>query len=66
MVMGLLHSLRVVIWGAPPDTKAEQRLLLKIDFFILTYVCLMYWVNYVSGNDHFESDRELTCLRLDC
>lgn len=46
--MGVLQSLRVVIWGQPPDTKAEKRLLLKIDFFILTYVCLMYWVNYVS------------------
>lgn len=43
--MGLLHSLRVVIWGEPPDTKAERRLLFKIDFFILTYVCLMYWVS---------------------
>lgn len=43
--MGFLHSLRVVAWGEPPDTKAERRLLFKIDWFILTYVCLMYWVS---------------------
>ena len=46
--MGFLYKLRVVIWGVPPDTKAEKHLLLKIDFFILTYVCLMYWVNYLD------------------
>lgn len=46
--MGFFHSLRVAAWGVPPDTKAERKLLLKIDFFILTYVCLMYWVNYLD------------------
>ena len=42
--MGLLHRLRVAVWGVPPDTAAERKLLFKIDFFVLTYVCLMYWV----------------------
>lgn len=42
--MGFLHRLRVAIWGVPPDTAAERRLLVKVDFFVLTYVCLMYWV----------------------
>ena len=45
--MGFFYRLRVAVWGVPPDTKAESRLLFKIDFFILTYVCLMYWVNYL-------------------
>jgi len=42
--MGFLHRLRVVVWGVPPGTAAERHLLVKIDFFVLTYVCLMYWV----------------------
>ncbi len=46
--MALLHSIRVAIWGEPPPTKAESRLLFKIDWFILSYVCLMYWVNYLD------------------
>ncbi|KAK3046673.1 hypothetical protein LTR09_011887 [Extremus antarcticus] len=46
--MGFLHSLRVAIWGEPPPTKEERRLLFKIDWFILSYVCLMYWVNYLD------------------
>jgi ACS family pantothenate transporter-like MFS transporter len=43
--MGFLHRLRVAVWGVPPDTAAERKLLFKIDFFVLTYVCLMYWVS---------------------
>ena len=43
--MGFLHRLRVAVWGVPPDTAAERRLLVKVDFFVLTYVCLMYWVS---------------------
>jgi ACS family pantothenate transporter-like MFS transporter len=46
--MGFLHRLRVAVWGVPPDTAAEQRLLFKIDFFVLTYVCLMYWVGIIN------------------
>jgi ACS family pantothenate transporter-like MFS transporter len=46
--MGFLRKLRVAVWGQPPVTKAESRLLLKVDFFVLTYVCLMYWVNYLD------------------
>jgi len=45
--MGFLHRLRVAIWGVPPDTAAERKLLFKIDLFVLTYVCLMYWVGTV-------------------
>ncbi|KAK4501010.1 hypothetical protein PRZ48_006816 [Zasmidium cellare] len=46
--MGVLHNIRVAVWGEPPPTKAESKLLFKLDFFILTYVCLMYWVNYLD------------------
>ncbi|KAF2717611.1 MFS general substrate transporter [Polychaeton citri CBS 116435] len=46
--MGVLGKLRTVVWGEPPATKAESHLLFKLDFFILTYVCLMYWVNYLD------------------
>ncbi|KJX95179.1 MFS pantothenate transporter like protein [Zymoseptoria brevis] len=46
--MGFLYKCRVAIWGVPPATKAESRLLRKLDGFILSYVCLMYWVNYLD------------------
>lgn len=44
----ILHSLRVAIWGEPPSTHEESHLLFKLDWFILSYVCLMYWVNYLD------------------
>ncbi|EME82236.1 uncharacterized protein MYCFIDRAFT_43123 [Pseudocercospora fijiensis CIRAD86] len=47
-MMGVLHKLRVAVWGEAPATKEESRLLFKIDWFILSYVCLMYWVNYLD------------------
>ncbi len=43
-----LSKLRIAIWGPPAPTKMERRLIVKIDFFIMTYVCLMYWVNYLD------------------
>lgn len=46
--MGLLRKLRIAVWGQPPPTKEERRLLVKVDFFVLSYVCLMYWVNYLD------------------
>lgn len=42
--MGILYNLRVAVWGVPPSTKAESKLLRKIDFFVLSFVCLVYWV----------------------
>jgi ACS family pantothenate transporter-like MFS transporter len=32
----------------PPPLPGERKLLRKLDFFILTFCCLMYWANYVS------------------
>lgn len=49
--MGFLHRLRVAVWGVPPETAAERRLLVKVDFFVLTYVCLMYWVSRPKSED---------------
>ncbi|EIW73434.1 hypothetical protein TREMEDRAFT_59599 [Tremella mesenterica DSM 1558] len=46
--MGLLHEARIFFIGEKPETKAERRLLLKIDTFILSYVCLTQWVNYID------------------
>lgn len=32
----------------PPSRPGEAALLRKLDFFILTFCCLMYFANYVS------------------
>ena len=37
-----------VIWGKSPERKQERVLLAKIDWFILSYCCLM-----VSSSDFF-------------
>ena len=46
--MTVLLKLRTIVWGAPSPTRAERRLLVKLDFFILSFCCLMYWVNYLD------------------
>ncbi|EGO01798.1 hypothetical protein SERLA73DRAFT_103821 [Serpula lacrymans var. lacrymans S7.3] len=43
-----LQSIRRFVWGDIPSSKVERRLLLKIDWFILSYCCLMYFVNYLD------------------
>lgn len=35
------RSIRRFVWGEIPESKAERTLLLKIDWFILSYCCLM-------------------------
>ncbi|GAA6031888.1 hypothetical protein JCM8097_003320 [Rhodosporidiobolus ruineniae] len=45
---GLLAKARRVVWGDPPETKEEAKLLVKIDWFILSFVCLMYFSNYLD------------------
>lgn len=54
----VLHRARLFIWGEIPSSQQERRLLLKIDWFILSYCCLMvcfgrliwitYWVYWTS------------------
>lgn len=39
---------RTAIWGRSPADPVERRLLLKLDWFILSYVCLIYWINYLD------------------
>jgi MFS transporter, ACS family, pantothenate transporter len=46
--MGFLLKLRTIIWGAPASTEIERRLVVKLDFFVLSFCCLMYWVNYLD------------------
>ncbi|TNY20272.1 MFS general substrate transporter [Rhodotorula diobovata] len=46
--MGFWAKVRTVAWGAPPATRAEAKLLVKIDWFILSFICLMYFSNYLD------------------
>lgn len=51
MAAGCTHhtmGLRTAIWGKSPLDPVERRLLLKLDWFILLYVCLVYWINYLD------------------
>ncbi|KZP04351.1 MFS general substrate transporter [Athelia psychrophila] len=47
MLQGILRF----IWGEVPSTRAETRLLFKIDWFILSYCCLMYFTNYLDRSN---------------
>ncbi|KAH8892658.1 MFS general substrate transporter [Thozetella sp. PMI_491] len=42
---------REIVWGKPAATKEERRLVMKLDAMILTFVCLMYWVNYLDRSN---------------
>jgi ACS family pantothenate transporter-like MFS transporter len=44
----MLKKLKVIIWGRTPENPVEMSLLLKMDWFILSYVTLIYWVNYLD------------------
>lgn len=48
MTASFLGKLRVVLWGERPPTKLERDLLFKIDFFILSFACLLLWSNYLN------------------
>ena len=41
MAVSVMRKIRHFVWGEIPESKAERRLLLKIDWFILSYCCLM-------------------------
>lgn len=49
--MGFLSKLRTAVWGTRPRDAVERSLLMKQDCFILTYVCLIYWVNYLDRSN---------------
>lgn len=42
------QTVRQFLWGETPSSKLERRLLLKLDWFILSYCCLMYFTNYLD------------------
>ena len=46
--MSILSRAKVAVWGQTPTDPREARLLVKIDWFVLSFVCLLYWVNYVD------------------
>ncbi|SPO20419.1 probable FEN2 - Pantothenate permease [Ustilago trichophora] len=46
--MGVLHQVRVFLWGEKPATKLEQRLLLKIDGVVMTFCTLLFLSNYLN------------------
>ncbi|KAI0332421.1 MFS general substrate transporter [Cubamyces sp. BRFM 1775] len=49
--MAVIRSIRHFVWGEVPATKTERKLLLKIDWFILSYCCLMYFSNYLDRSN---------------
>ncbi|KAI0723066.1 MFS general substrate transporter [Earliella scabrosa] len=49
--MAVLRKIRHFVWGEIPESKMERKLLLKIDWFILSYCCLMYFSNYLDRSN---------------
>lgn len=43
---GLLHKIQAFVWDDPDKPPAEKKFLRKLDFFLLTYTCLGYFVGY--------------------
>ncbi|KAJ7905611.1 MFS general substrate transporter [Mycena olivaceomarginata] len=40
--MDFARKARVILWGERPSTHEERKLLFKIDWFVLSFVCLQY------------------------
>ncbi|KAF9055086.1 MFS general substrate transporter [Hymenopellis radicata] len=49
--MAFLSKTRRFLWGEVPSTREESKLLFKIDWFILSYCCLMYFTNYLDRSN---------------
>ncbi|CAE6413867.1 unnamed protein product [Rhizoctonia solani] len=49
--MSLLTSLKFLVLGSSPDTRAERKLLAKIDTFVLSFLCLVFWSNYLNRSN---------------
>ncbi|KAI0068919.1 MFS general substrate transporter [Artomyces pyxidatus] len=49
--MSRLGNLTGSVWGGSSHSKSERKLLLKIDWFILSYCCLMYFTNYLDRSN---------------
>lgn len=61
-----LHKLRDYFSSAWRSDPAERKLVRKIDFFILSFCCLSYFLNYVSSRrmGHIRM-KGLTIVQLD-
>jgi len=46
--MDFTKKARVILWGEHPSTHEERKLLFKIDWFVLSFVCLQYFSNYLD------------------
>ncbi|GMG29700.1 unnamed protein product [Ambrosiozyma monospora] len=44
-------KIKHALWGKPPANPKEAQLLRKIDWFVLSFVCLNYWVNYLDRSN---------------
>jgi ACS family pantothenate transporter-like MFS transporter len=49
--MTVLGSIKAALLGASPESKAERQLLVKIDTFVLSFLCLVYWSNYLNRSN---------------
>ncbi|KAG8793979.1 hypothetical protein FRC12_000943 [Ceratobasidium sp. 428] len=49
--MTVLGSVKTVLLGSSPESKAERKLLAKIDTFVLSFLCLVYWSNYLNRSN---------------
>ncbi|KAJ7097841.1 MFS general substrate transporter [Mycena belliarum] len=38
----------LILWGERPPTHDERKLLFKIDWFVLSFICLQYFSNYLD------------------
>ncbi|KAJ6623551.1 major facilitator superfamily domain-containing protein [Mycena sp. CBHHK59/15] len=43
-----MKKTRTVLWGERPSTHEERKLLFKVDWFVLSFVCLQYFSNYLD------------------
>ncbi|KAJ6496964.1 MFS general substrate transporter [Mycena vitilis] len=46
--MNFVQNARIVVWGERPSSHQERKLLFKIDWFVLSFVCLQYFSNYLD------------------
>ncbi|KAG7097118.1 hypothetical protein E1B28_004496 [Marasmius oreades] len=49
--MGFARHARAFLWGEVPPSHQEAKLLVKLDWFILSYCCLMYFTNYLDRSN---------------
>ncbi|CAE7137852.1 unnamed protein product [Rhizoctonia solani] len=44
-------TLKSILLGSSPETRAERKLLTKIDTFVLSFLCLVFWSNYLNRSN---------------